>query len=75
VGHRAGVVEPFERRVGEAAARGLVELRFRHRVDELTVSGGAVKGVAGKRLAPPASNAARPATGQRRATSRSRPRP
>ena len=30
-----GVVAPFERRVREAAARGLVELRFRHRVDEL----------------------------------------
>ena len=30
-----GVVEPFERRVREAVARGLVELRFRHRVDEL----------------------------------------
>src|SRR3954451_10092785 len=32
-----GVVEPFERRVREAAARGQVELRFRHRVDELVV--------------------------------------
>ena len=32
-----GVVAPFERRVREAVARGLVELRFRHRVDELTV--------------------------------------
>ena len=42
-----GVVEPFERRVREAAARGLVELRFRHRVDELTLSGGAVTGVRG----------------------------
>ena len=47
-----GVVEPFERRVREAVARGLVELRFRHRVDELVVSGGAVSGVAGKVLEP-----------------------
>src|SRR5215217_5944105 len=47
-----GVVEPFERRVREAVAKGLVELRFRHRVDELTVSGGAVTGVTGKVLAP-----------------------
>jgi predicted oxidoreductase len=47
-----GVVEPFERRVREAAARGMVELRFRHRVDELSLSGGTVTGVAGKVLAP-----------------------
>ena len=33
-----GVVAPFERRVRDAVARGLVELRFRHRVDELTVT-------------------------------------
>ena len=31
-----GVIEPFVRRVREAERRGLVELRFRHRVDELT---------------------------------------
>ena len=30
-----GVVAPFERRVREAVTRGLVQLRFRHRVDEL----------------------------------------
>src|SRR4051794_16077605 len=42
-----GVVEPFERRVREAATRGRVELRFRHRVDALTAGGGAVTGVAG----------------------------
>ncbi|HEY3504430.1 MAG TPA: FAD-binding dehydrogenase [Actinocatenispora sp.] len=41
------VVAPFARRVREAAARGLVELRFRHRVDELTVTAGAVDGVRG----------------------------
>ncbi len=39
-----GVVEPFERRVREAVAKGLVELRFRHRVDELAVSDGAALG-------------------------------
>ncbi len=49
-----GVVRPFERRVREAAANGLVELRFRHRVDELVVSGDAVTGVAGKLLEPSA---------------------
>jgi predicted oxidoreductase len=47
-----GVVEPFERRVREAAARGLVELRFRHQVDELVISGGAVTGVRGSVLEP-----------------------
>jgi uncharacterized protein len=49
-----GVVEPFERRVRAAVARGLVELRFRHRVDALTVEGGAVTGVRGALLAPDA---------------------
>jgi uncharacterized protein len=48
------VVEPFERRVRAAVEKGLVELRFRHRVDELVTSGGAVTGVRGKRLAPSA---------------------
>ncbi len=52
-----GVVEPFERRVREAAARGLVTLRFRHRVDELVCSGGAIAGVSGTVLEP--SDAAR----------------
>jgi predicted oxidoreductase len=42
-----GVIAPFVRRVREAQQRGLLELRFRHRVDELTVSDGAVTGVAG----------------------------
>ncbi len=47
-----GVVEPFERRVREAAERGLVELRFRHRADELLSTDGAITGVAGRTLAP-----------------------
>ncbi|MFI7585727.1 FAD-binding dehydrogenase [Spongisporangium articulatum] len=42
-----GVVAPFAARVREAAARGQVELRFRHRVDALTLDGGAVGGVSG----------------------------
>jgi uncharacterized protein len=45
-----GVVAPFERRVREAVAKGLVQLRFRHRVDELSSSGGTVDGVRGKLL-------------------------
>jgi predicted oxidoreductase len=46
------VVAPFERRVREAQARGLVDIRFRHKVDGLTKSGGVPDGVAGEILAP-----------------------
>src|SRR3954469_20557088 len=42
-----GVIAPFVRRV-----QGRVELRFRHRVDALTLTGGAVDGVRGSILAP-----------------------
>ncbi len=42
-----GLLEPFVRRVRDAAKRGLVSLRFRHRVNELTASGGAICGVSG----------------------------
>ncbi|MCG3042867.1 FAD-binding dehydrogenase [Streptomyces sp. S1A] len=52
-----GLVEPFERRVREAAERGLVDLRFRHRVTGLARSAGAVDTVTGEVLAP--SDAAR----------------
>ena len=45
------VVEPFERRAREAAARGLVTLAFRHRADELVVERGTVTGVSGTVLA------------------------
>jgi predicted oxidoreductase len=47
-----GIVAPFERRVRDAVARGLVTLRFRHRVDALTTTGGAVDGVSGAVLEP-----------------------
>jgi uncharacterized protein len=50
-----GVMAPFERQVSEAAAAGLVEFRFRHRVDELTVTGGTVDGVRGAVLEPSAA--------------------
>ncbi|MFB9903715.1 FAD-binding dehydrogenase [Allokutzneria oryzae] len=45
-----GVVEPFLRRVRAAVDRGLVTLKSRHRVDELTVTGGVVDGVRGQVL-------------------------
>jgi uncharacterized protein len=41
------IVEPFARRVRAAVESGRVELRFRHRVSELVVTGGAVTGVRG----------------------------
>jgi len=44
-----GVVEPFARRVREAERQGLVTLKFRHRVDQLTG-----EGVAGTVLEPSA---------------------
>ncbi len=47
-----GVVAPFERRVRAAVASGRVELRFRHRVDELTRAGGGLDGVRGAVLEP-----------------------
>ena len=48
---------PFARRVRAAASQGRVQFGFRHRVDELTVTNGAVDGVRGAILEP--SSAAR----------------
>lgn len=45
-----GVLEPFLRRVAEAEKKGLIELRFRHRVTGLSRSGSAVDGVEGEVL-------------------------
>ncbi|MBV1854223.1 FAD-binding dehydrogenase [Catellatospora tritici] len=47
-----GLLAPFIKRVRAAAERGLVKLAFRHRVDELTVTGGVVDGVRGTVLEP-----------------------
>ncbi|MEU3499569.1 FAD-binding dehydrogenase [Streptomyces hundungensis] len=47
-----GIVAPFERRVREAAARGLVRFGFRHRVTGLGRSAGAVDTVSGEILEP-----------------------
>ncbi|MET8197913.1 FAD-binding dehydrogenase [Micromonospora taraxaci] len=52
-----GLLEPFIAIVREAAARGLVRFAFRHRVDALTISDGAVVGATGGVLEP--SEAAR----------------
>src|SRR6478672_98690 len=55
-----GVLEPFVRRVRAGVAAGRVELRLRHRVDELVVAGGAVSGVRGSVLAADAAGRGRP---------------
>ncbi|SDR61248.1 hypothetical protein SAMN05519103_07367 [Rhizobiales bacterium GAS113] len=47
-----GVVEPFMRRVREAARRGRLVFKFRHRVDALTTTNGRVEGVRGAILEP-----------------------
>ncbi|MFJ1607595.1 FAD-binding dehydrogenase [Streptomyces sp. NPDC088253] len=52
-----GVVAPFERRVRAGVARGLVQLKFRHRVTGLSRSAGTVDTVTGEILEP--SGAAR----------------
>jgi predicted oxidoreductase len=58
------IVDAFARRVREGAERGLVSFRFRHRVTELTTTGGAVDGVRGEALEP--SDAPRGAPTSRR---------
>jgi predicted oxidoreductase len=46
------IIAPFVERVREGAKAGLVSLRFRHRVNELTTSGGSIDGVRGDVLEP-----------------------
>ncbi|MGL4289420.1 MAG: FAD-binding protein, partial [Phreatobacter sp.] len=43
-----GVIAPFEAKVRAAAAHGLVQLKFRHRVNGFTTSGGVIDGVEGE---------------------------
>ncbi|WP_028815702.1 FAD-binding dehydrogenase [Streptomyces flavidovirens] len=50
-----GIVAPFERRVREGVARGLVQLRFRHRVTGLARGAGSVDTVTGEILEPSAA--------------------
>jgi predicted oxidoreductase len=58
-----GVLEPFVRRVRDAELRGLLAIRFRHRVSALVTTGGIVTGVSGEILEP--SDAARGAASSR----------
>jgi predicted oxidoreductase len=59
-----GVLAPFIAIVRQAAERGLVTLAFRHRVDALTTSNGAVVGASGRILTP--SDVVRGAASSRR---------
>jgi predicted oxidoreductase len=47
-----GIVEPFERRAREAQRNGRLTFRFRHRVDTLVMTNGAVEGISGAVLEP-----------------------
>ncbi|MCW7943051.1 FAD-binding dehydrogenase [Streptomyces hygroscopicus] len=57
-----GVIAPFVRRVQAGAARGLVQLKFRHRVTGLTRSAGAVDTVTGEILEPSDVSRGRPSS-------------
>ncbi|MBD2703568.1 FAD-binding dehydrogenase [Spirosoma sp. BT702] len=47
-----GVLAPFEFRVREAVKKGLITLKFRHRVNELITTNGVVEGIQGDILEP-----------------------
>jgi predicted oxidoreductase len=55
-----GVLAPFLRRVAAHVAGGRVEIRHRHRVDELVTADGAVAGVRGTVLVPDGAERGRP---------------
>ncbi len=57
-----GVLAPFVREVRAAVESGRVRLLFRHRVDELMVSGGTVDGVRGSILAADAIDRGQPSS-------------
>ncbi|MGW5734235.1 MULTISPECIES: FAD-binding dehydrogenase [Streptomyces] len=57
-----GLVAPFERRVREGVARGLVQLKFRHRVSGLSRSAGGVDTVSGEVLEPSGAERGRPSS-------------
>lgn len=52
MGNWSGPPSAFARRVRKAAQRGLITLKFRHRVNALSVTGGVVEGVQGDVLKP-----------------------
>jgi uncharacterized protein len=50
------VVAPFASRAREAEKKGIIELKFRHRVNELIVTNGSITGVRGQILEPSNAN-------------------
>ncbi|MGZ5876587.1 MAG: FAD-binding dehydrogenase [Bradyrhizobium sp.] len=59
-----GIIEPFERRAREAQRNGRLTFKFRHRVDALMTTNGAVDGINGVILEP--DNVARGKTSSRK---------
>ncbi|MGW6446670.1 FAD-binding dehydrogenase [Lentzea sp. NPDC055074] len=57
-----GIVEPFERRVREGVAKGLVTLKFRHKVTSVDVTNGVCDGVSGDVLEPSSVERAEPSS-------------
>ena len=57
-----GILEPFVRRVRDAARRGLITFKFRHRVSELNKTGDVVDGVRGEILEPSKVERGRPSS-------------
>ncbi|USX51116.1 FAD-binding dehydrogenase [Lentzea sp. HUAS12] len=57
-----GIVEPFERRVREGVAKGLVTLKFRHKVTGINVTNGVCDGVSGEVLEPSSVARAEPSS-------------
>jgi predicted oxidoreductase len=59
-----GVLDPFVRRTHEGARKGLITLRFRHRVTALTTTNGVVDGVHGELLDPSTAHRGKPSSRQ-----------
>ncbi|GGM82780.1 FAD-binding dehydrogenase [Lentzea pudingi] len=57
-----GIVAPFERRVREGVAKGLVTLKFRHKVTSVNVTNGVCDGVSGDVLEPSSVERAEPSS-------------
>ncbi|MGI5504891.1 FAD-binding dehydrogenase [Lentzea sp. CA-135723] len=57
-----GIIEPFERRVREGVAKGLVTLKFRHKVTSVDVTNGVCEGVSGDVLEPSSVARAEPSS-------------
>ncbi|WP_329790661.1 FAD-binding dehydrogenase [Lentzea sp. DG1S-22] len=62
LGTGPGVLEPFEKKVRDAVRDGKVTFRFRHQVDGLIVTNGAVTGVRGSVLEPSTAQRGKPSS-------------